>query len=1047
MAGDQSGVAGRALDFLASFARDTKNSLSIEVCRIYIKQVLDDSESLEMAACALQAAIIAKNPPRRIQQDRYWRRLLEKFPNHEKASDEKRLVYNLTAIWTKEVLEHYGWHGQKKRFLQPLYQCAKTWPRFEFEFIPAANCVLISRHEACILGRGHKKLKTIGFHHQTKSSGFARPFSIGDVELLAKWSKRVKITAYGGEGFPERPSKSMLKHVEEWAEDTDGSVIVDGMSLKARGSYHQAYNVMLDRYGLVVHYDKKEVPRCPAKKRRRENLTSLAEDALMEGDNDQTPSQKRTRMNLDSVYPSPPRSSPQSSIVSSLRSAVDGGEERDIDTDEESSGAASTNGADSLLPAEVDSSNTAEISVREVLPSVQREMHLQAHPNAPSTDHDHLARPSSTVYSHCEIPAPLASLPRDEFQTSYFDAQLFAPYKTSTSREAGLTPHFALSRRPASNDTYVFRPLDSATSIHSFSSLINSSSDVPNHPVASLSHTIEQPQNIQSGSSDGTPINTPVAPFNDETPNSPSFPNFRAIASAATTPSTMVSPLGLSSSIIDDLVDALGQEISTELMRKGTSSADDSNSEPNLAGNHIGKAPIEPCTTEESYSYLSKQGCPICNGICTICQVPIHFDRLMRQKLFEHGHRAQELERMAPNEIVRKWIRPLNFARYLLDTTEGEGDVSLLSWESCRSQIEKGHGFEKPTIIRECFADDGEWTPDRYANRLELAFEGTEVDVKWHQKLQPERVPVSKLVEMLRSQSLTSLSDNPPNVLNLPEITNAIPPGFLRADRYGLLNLIMERCRSDFQKHIGKQVHLTPFDIGSCQNFNILGWPGAFSGAHVDSNGATWVRNLFGYKLWMFVPKSAMGPKDWERFAADGDRWDPRGKGRAVILEPGDVFVMEHGLVHAVYTLGDTGPCLMAGGMFLDQNNLLRSLETLYWIGKNQNATNEPIAYQLAQLISTLEHMVEQNPRGWLAGSNVLMDFRRVIESLRSLGCDCKDCDDKCYCSQEHRRCTPLCAAHHSDKAMLFPCMLETGIQESDPDDNDSESSDEEYTE
>ena len=59
----------------------------------------------------------------------------------------------------------------------------------------------------------------------------------------------------------------------------------------------------------------------------------------------------------------------------------------------------------------------------------------------------------------------------------------------------------------------------------------------------------------------------------------------------------------------------------------------------------------------------------------------------------------------------------------------------------------------------------------------------------------------------------------------------------------------------------------------------------------------------------MFVPKSELGPKDWKHFLEDGDRWDTKGKCRGVILEPGDVFVMELGLVHAVNTLGNNEPC------------------------------------------------------------------------------------------------------------------------------------------
>ena len=1036
----QSAVGGRALEFLASFARETKDSLSLEVCRMYIKQVLDESESLEMAACALQVAIIAKRPPRRIQQDRDWKRLVEKFPDHEKISDEKRLIYNLTAIWTKEVLKHYGWHEQKKRFLQPLYQCAKAWPHFESQFTPAASCVLISRHEACILERGHKKLKTIGFHNQTRDLGFVRPLSTRDVELLAKWSKREEITAYGGERFPERPTEIMLKHVKEWTEDTDGSVVVDGTSLRVRGAYHPAYDVIFDRYRLVVHCDIKHAPRDPARKRPREEPIRPVEDATAEGDSDCMPLQKKTKKDADCVYPSPPRSSPQLSIVSSPLSSIDSEDELGIGTDEASSSSAytgSSGSTDTCPPAEVDSPGAAQMNVGKDRSAAQIEPLLEAHPRTSSTN--------------------------QQFETSHFDAQYFSPNKTSSSSEATLAPHLAPYQGHASNDMYVLRPLDSATSADSFSSLINASPDAPNHPVASPSSTLVQFQSthlksmvnnltgcipIRNGPSDGTARNTPVAPFNVETLRTPSLPTFRAITSANNTLSVTASPSGSFSSVIDELVESLDQEIDAELSKPCTSSSNnDSTGDASSSGHNFEKAGMELCTTEESHSHLAKQDCPICKGICALCQVPIDLDRPTRHKLFEYGHHAQELERMAPNETLRRWIEQLTFARYLRNTTEGDGDVCLLSWESCRSQFEKGHGFQKPAIIREDFADSEEWTPSRYADLMEIVFQGTEVDVRWHQQPQPERVSVLNLVELLRSQPSTSLSKNPPNVLNLPDITDAISPSFLRMDRFRLLNLVMERCRADLQKHIGKQVHLSPFDIGSCRKFNILGWPGAFSGPHVDSNGATWVRNLFGYKLWMFVPKSEMEREDWEGFAKDGDMWDPRGKSRAVLLEPGDVFVMEHGLVHSVQTLGGTGPCLMTGGMFLDQNDLLHTMETLFWIGKNQNATNEPIAYQLAQVISTLEDMVEQNSRRWFADSDTLLGFRRAMKLLRSLGCNCEDCEDKCRCSQEHRRCTPLCAAHHTDESILSSCMLETGNEESDPDANDSESSDEEYTE
>ena len=85
----------------------------------------------------------------------------------------------------------------------------------------------------------------------------------------------------------------------------------------------------------------------------------------------------------------------------------------------------------------------------------------------------------------------------------------------------------------------------------------------------------------------------------------------------------------------------------------------------------------------------------------------------------------------------------------------------------------------------------------------------------------------------------------------------------------------------------------------------------------------------------MFIPKSETVSDDWERFAKDSGTLDPKDKVRAVILEPGGMFVMEHGLVHAVHTLVDNQICLMTGGMTLNQNDLLRPLEIHFWIGAN----------------------------------------------------------------------------------------------------------------
>ena len=296
MAGCQP-VAGRCLDFLASFARETKDSLPKEVCHVYVKQILDEGEDLDIAALSLQAAITAKKPSWLAKPGRDWERLLQKFPsNGGKLPTEKRLIHHLTAIWTREVLEHYGWHKQTKKFLQPLYQCAKTWPHFESQFVPRASCILVSRQEACIVGTGSQTLKPIGFHRRTESrasANFDSPLLIRDVDLLSKWSKGVAVRGYGGEVFPAQPTETMLKRVRRWVDDVDGSIVVDGQSVRARGKPVQAYNVIFDRYGLVIHSNEEHAMPPSTGKRQREEHVAAEEEATTKPSENGTPVQKK----------------------------------------------------------------------------------------------------------------------------------------------------------------------------------------------------------------------------------------------------------------------------------------------------------------------------------------------------------------------------------------------------------------------------------------------------------------------------------------------------------------------------------------------------------------------------------------------------------------------------------------------------------------------------------------------------------------------------------------------------------------------------------
>ena len=115
----------------------------------------------------------------------------------------------------------------------------------------------------------------------------------------------------------------MLKHVQEWAEDYDGSIVVDGTSLKTQGKYYRAYDVICDKYGLVVHGDKHFPAQLSWEKRQRELHSEMADEILAEDGKCRTPVRNKKRTGSTLGYPSPPTSSPQIRSVSSPPNAAD----------------------------------------------------------------------------------------------------------------------------------------------------------------------------------------------------------------------------------------------------------------------------------------------------------------------------------------------------------------------------------------------------------------------------------------------------------------------------------------------------------------------------------------------------------------------------------------------------------------------------------------------------------------------------------------------------------------------------------------------------
>jgi hypothetical protein len=328
--------------------------------------------------------------------------------------------------------------------------------------------------------------------------------------------------------------------------------------------------------------------------------------------------------------------------------------------------------------------------------------------------------------------------------------------------------------------------------------------------------------------------------------------------------------------------------------------------------------------------------------------------------------------------------------------------------------------FHTPLIIKEPFPDSEEFNSAGYAVLLASHMPNGFINVRTHE-CQPVATRTSDVVNMINSSHLASQHAGA-NLLDLEGITNAVKPGLTRVSRFRLLDCLNQRLKVGYTGDYGKKSIRSPYDISASQSFEIFGFSGAFSGAHLDVLGGTWLRNLFGVKLWIVVPQHLMTTADWAEFSRDGPSWNPRGKGRAVILQPGDVFFMPPGIrvIHAVLTL-DT--CLMTGGMVWDELTILPTLQGLLWVCQNQRATNEAIPYQLSSTLDELEwRITESEISSFLPCADQVSEILKVISDLRNLGCQCEGrCAATCPCYTAERRCTPLCSDHHVGSGT--PCM------------------------
>jgi hypothetical protein len=219
-------------------------------------------------------------------------------------------------------------------------------------------------------------------------------------------------------------------------------------------------------------------------------------------------------------------------------------------------------------------------------------------------------------------------------------------------------------------------------------------------------------------------------------------------------------------------------------------------------------------------------------------------------------------------------------------SSSGDADVFYLTSDEFLNASRANHVFHEPVVIKEKFLDSGMHTVQAFMHLLRDMSGHSLMGVKHLDDSQHSSMPVDKFLKnMYENRAQQGV-----NALNLRNITKSHRPVFTMLPRFRLLETLVERVQA---VNLGKLTESVPADVSSYTSFNILGLTGAFSGAHVDSLGGTWVRNLAGVKFWMIVPKSEV---EWDEFVQSSSSWTPRGKERLILLEQDDVLFMPPGV-------------------------------------------------------------------------------------------------------------------------------------------------------
>jgi hypothetical protein len=227
-------------------------------------------DAVDCAAALFDAATsLHKQPPSAAE----WKLLDDIRASSDRltpSNDEtrkRRALASLVAIWSWDVVCHYGWTGSSRTTVELLRQCALSFPDFGSQVVPLGRYILVRRHEESLF---NSRVPSVGEHHSSSKGSLAHsPLTTYDIQLLASFGKDGGDTGSNAYGVAMQPktagSPEEIGFQQRWCKD-DFEIEVRGKSLASlRPMQTQNFLLGFDRFGLLVP---RKFAVAPSKRRR-----------------------------------------------------------------------------------------------------------------------------------------------------------------------------------------------------------------------------------------------------------------------------------------------------------------------------------------------------------------------------------------------------------------------------------------------------------------------------------------------------------------------------------------------------------------------------------------------------------------------------------------------------------------------------------------------------------------------------------------------------------------------------------------------------------